>query len=291
MKKNKKTLDTLVQDIYASIQPLTQNVQLDIKDSDFDKFGVAMADALKHWATPQPRGSSSLRMSNIGKPSRQLWFDLNAEQNPQQLDPSTMIKFLYGHLLEELVLFFVKLAGHEVTGEQKTIEVEGIQGHMDCIIDGEVVDIKTTSGFAFKKFKEGTLSNDDPFGYIAQLSGYEHSEGTNNGGFLALNKETGELTLFRPDEFDKPNIVNSIKNIKKTVAKKTPPIFCYPTVPEGKAGNFKLAKGCTYCRHKFECHKDSNNGKGLRAFKYAKGATYFTDIKSLPKVEEIQIER
>ena len=74
----------------------------------------------------------------------------------------------------------------------------------------------------------------------------------------------GELTLFRPDEFDKPNIVNTIKNIKKTTAKKTPPAFCYPTVPEGKAGNFKLAKGCTYCRHKFECHKDSNNGKGLR---------------------------
>ena len=43
--------------------------------------------------------------------------------------------------------------------------------------------------------------------------------------------------------------------------------------------------------HKFECHKDSNDGLGLRVFKYAKGLTYLTDIKSEPKVEEIQIER
>ena len=117
------------------------------------------------------------------------------------------------------MLFFVKMAGHEVTSEQKTIEVEGIKGHMDCVIDGEVVDIKTTSGFAFKKFKEGTLTNDDPFGYISQLAGYEHSEGTSNGGFLALNKETGELALFKPDEFDKPNIVSAIKNVKNGVKK------------------------------------------------------------------------
>jgi len=291
MKKNKKTLDTLVQDIYQAISPLTENKQIKVNDEDIDKFGKAMASALKHWATPQPRDTSTLRMSNIGKPSRQLWYDLNAEQIPQQLASSTLIKFLYGHLLEELVLFFVKMAGHEVTSEQKTVEVEGIKGHMDCVIDGEVVDIKTTSGFAFKKFKEGTLTNDDPFGYISQLAGYEHSEGTSNGGFLALNKETGELALFKPDEFDKPNIVSSIKNVKKTIKKKTPPAFCYSPVPEGKGGNFKLARGCTYCRHKVECHKESNNGKGLRAFQYAKGITYLTTVKSVPKVEEIKLAR
>ena len=67
---------------------------------------------------------------------------------------------------------------------------------MDCVIDGEVVDIKTASGFAFKKFRDGTLAEDDAFGYMAQLAGYEQAEGTKNGGFLALNKESGELAMF-----------------------------------------------------------------------------------------------
>ena len=31
------------------------------------------------------------------------------------------------------------------------------------------------------------------------------------GGFLVLNKESGELTLFKPEELDKPNIKEKIK--------------------------------------------------------------------------------
>ena len=45
--------------------------------------------------------------------------------------------------------------------------------------------------------------------------------------------------------------------------------------------------GCVYCSHKFECHKDANEGKGLRVFKYARGPEYLTTVVSPPKVEEI----
>ena len=37
------------------------------------------------------------------------------------------------------------------------------------------------------------------------------------GGFLAMNKETGELALFRPSEFDKPNIKKKIRDVKKAI--------------------------------------------------------------------------
>ena len=56
---------------------------------------------------------------------------------------------------------------------------------MDCTIDGEVVDIKTASGFAFKKFKDGTLAEQDAFGYLPQLAGYEEAEGTKKGGLYS----------------------------------------------------------------------------------------------------------
>ena len=158
---------------------------------------------------------------------------------------------------------------------------------MDCKIDGEVVDIKTASSYAFKKFKDGTLAEQDTFGYLAQLAGYEAAEGTNNGGFLALNKESGELTLYRPDDFDKPNIKKRITDIKKLVKLETPPELCYNPIPEGKSGNMKLPRECTYCRHKFECHADANDGKGLRVFKYSTGYRYLTQVPKPPNVIEV----
>ena len=58
---------------------------------------------------------------------------------------------------------------------------------MDSKIDGEVVDVKTASSYSFKKFEQGTLNEDDPFGYVTQLTGYEEHEKTKRGGFLAVN--------------------------------------------------------------------------------------------------------
>ena len=288
-----KTLDTLVSDIYKKIGVLSKGKQIKITNKELDEFGNDMKDALKHWASPPKRDNSltkGLRMSNIGKPDRQLWYDLNSPKRKEtELEPSVYIKFLYGHLLEVLMLFFVRLSGHTVTSEQKEVKVSGISGHMDCVIDGEVVDVKTASGYSFKKFKDGSLAEDDSFGYLAQLAGYEEADQTSNGGFLVLNKETGQITLFRPEELDKPNIKERIKTIKQVVKKKKPPEFCFDPVPEGKAGNLKLARKCFYCPHKFECHKGANDGKGLRAFQYSKGITYLTNVVKEPKVEEILV--
>jgi len=288
----KKKLNNLVDDIYKVLDSLTEGNELNISEEMFEEFGKDMTDALRHWATPQNvEGKPVLRMSNVGRPERRLWFDTHTQaESTEKLHPSTQIKFLYGHLLEVLLLFFVKLSGHKLTSQQKEITVNGIKGHMDCMIDGEVVDVKTASGYSFKKFKEGTLAEDDSFGYLSQLAGYEAAEKTNEGGFLVMNKETGELTMFIPDDMDKPNIKAKIKNVKNIIASDTPPDFCYQPIPEGKAGNMKVARGCSWCPHKFECHKDANDGKGLRVFNYAKGPVYFTKIVSEPNVEEVIYE-
>ena len=215
---------------------------------------------------------------------------MKSKAKTKSFSAPVQIKFLYGHILEEVVLFLARLAEHEVTSEQKEVNVDGIKGHMDCKIDGEVIDVKTASGFAFKKFKEGTLPDDDPFGYMAQIAANEESEGTTKGGFLTLNKENGELALFRPDELDKPNIKARIKLLREQLEEDTPPEFCYDPIPDGKSGNMKLPRGCVYCRHKFECHKDSNIGMGLRVFKYAKKFEYLTNVAKLPRVQEVTSE-
>ena len=277
-----KKIENLVSDIYSVLSPLTKGEALDISDKDIDDFGEAIKDVVRHWATPKSRDSNTLRMSNIGKPGRQLWYDLKYKREESSFEDSHLpIKFLYGHLLEEVLLFLVKMSGHKVEDEQKEVEVKGVKGHIDCKIDGEVIDIKTASGFAFNKFRNGTLREDDPFGYMAQLAGYEEAEGTTNGGFLVINKESGELTLYQPEELDKPYAPKVIEDIKESLNNNEPPEFCYEPIPEGKSGNMKLPKNCVYCNHKFRCYPE------LRVFKYSKGLVYFTEIVNEPKVEEV----
>ena len=282
-----KSLNNLIEDIYKNIQPICDGESLDLSEEQIDKFGEDMKNVLRNWSSPTVRDSRfTLRMSNVGKPLRQLWYDNKSEMD-SSVKPITMIKFLYGHILEEVVLLLARLSGHEVSDEQKEVTVNDVKGHMDCKIDGEVVDVKTASSFAFKKFKYGTLPDDDPFGYISQLSGYEQSEGTTGGGFLVINKETGELTFYAPDEFDKIDTGKRIKTIRKAFKSKTPPDKCYPEIPEGTKGNMKIHRGCSYCPHKFVCHSDSNDGQGLRGFRYAKGVVYFTKVVKEPNVEEV----
>ena len=282
-----KTLDTLVEDIYASLEPLNSGGSLSLTEEDIDKVGEDIKEALKHWAWPSERNSGfSMRMSNIGRPARQLWFEKKAK-HVSNFKPSDQIRFLYGHILESIVLMLVRLSGHEVTDEQKEATVNGIKGHIDCKIDGEIVDVKTASRFGFNKFQNGSLSEDDPFGYLAQLSAYEEAEGTSNGGFLVISKESGELCFYQPEDLDKPNVVSKIDKLKKFLDMLSPPGLCYNPVPEGKSGNMKLPKGCSFCNYKFECHKDSNDGEGLKTFKYARGLVYLTEVASMPKVAQV----
>jgi hypothetical protein len=283
-----KTLDTLIDDIEDKLEPLCSGEHLELTDEDIDIFGEAMKKAFKQWAHPSKRNSEfSIRMSNLGKPTRQLWFEKN-NPNTRSVKPFDMVKFLYGHLLEEVVLVLARLSGHDVTDEQKKVEIEGIIGTMDCKIDGEVVDVKSASNYAFKKFEQDTLSEDDPFGYITQLSTYEAAEGTDGGGFLVINKENGKLCLHRPEELEKPVVVRRIQEIKAALESDTPPEeLCYAPVPEGTKGNMKLPKNCNYCPHKHKCHADANEGAGLRTFRYARGYVYLTEVAVEPKVEEV----
>ena len=286
-KKHTKTLDTLVEDINNVLTGISSGIKPDVKEEQIDKFLENTKLALLDWLEPYKSSGKGLRMSIIGRPARQLWYDNRVDKKQEIHDPSTQLKFLYGHMLEHLLLFLVEVSGHVVTDQQKKIVVEGVTGHMDCKIDGEVVDVKSASPMSFKKFKTGSLYDNDPFGYVAQLSGYEHNEGTTNGGLFAVDKSSGEIALFRPDELMKPNAAELIKSLKEKIKSEEPPEKCYQPIPHDKTGNYKLPVGCVYCSHKFTCHKDTNEGRGLRVFKYANSNVYMTTVENTPRVEEI----
>ena len=283
-----KTIETLVKDIYALFD---SNIDSKIDEKKLDKNLDIFVNGLKETVTEffkeKPTVKRNLRLSSIGRPTRQLWYDKHTDKEVIPLEPSTRIKFLYGHILEELLLLFTRVAGHKVTDQQKQIKVSGIKGHQDCLIDGVLVDCKSASGKSFEKFSKGNLHADDPFGYIAQISAYAEGNNVDAGAFLVINKQNGEICLTHVHSLEMINVKKRIEYLKGVMEKDTPPDRCYPDVPDGASGNRKLIFNCVYCQHKRTCWSDTNEGKGLRVFKYANYNRYLTKVSKEPNVEEV----
>jgi len=281
-----KKIETLVEDInklFTSEDPPIPEKEV---DTLIDTFAVSIKQHLKTFLYEMPRANKNLRLSVIGRPDRQLWYDIN-EPNEKPLSSSLRIKFLYGYLLEELLILLSSVAGHKVTHEQKEVTVAGIKGHQDCMIDGVLVDCKSASWRAFQKFKNNAISEDDPFGYIAQISAYAEANGVDKAAFLAIDKQSGEICLSPVNSLEMINAKKRITHLKKIIKHKTAPSKCFDDLPEGKSGNRKLDVRCIFCSHKSKCWSDANDGKGLRIFQYERGKKYLTQVKREPNVTEI----
>ncbi len=147
-----------------------------------------------------------------------------------------------------------------------------------------MVDVKSASSYGYKKFESDTVVQDDPFGYVAQLSGYA-SELTpgDDAAWLAMDKVAGDICISTlPNTVIKHHLPGPrIEELKKVIASEVPPDLCYDPVPDGKSGNLKLPTPCSYCAHKFRCHSD------LRTFLYSTGPRFLTKVVKVPDVVEI----
>tara|TARA_S200002703_G_scaffold95463_2_gene82525 strand:- start:10208 stop:11089 length:882 start_codon:yes stop_codon:yes gene_type:complete len=280
--------DTLVEDIYSLLSTKETSDEIDI-EKNIELFGESVKELMRNqFLVDRNKDKRKLRMSLIGRPDKYIWNKYH-ETPSEELQPYTLLKFMYGHLIEEMLLFLTRMSGHKVTDEQKRCEVRGVQGSMDCKIDGVLTDVKSASVFGFKKFKDRKVAEDDPFGYIGQIKAYAYSENETEFGWLAMDKQNGHITYLKHDLKDKKDpmyenlqgdIAEQIEHIKRVVSKSEPKEFCYEDVPEGKLGNRKLAIGCSYCEFKHHCYPN------LRVFNYARGPVFLTKVVKEPKVQE-----
>lgn len=275
-----KTIDTLVPDIQELF-----NKGADISESSLETFKLAVAGNLKERFSEYSQGRlRTLRLSNIGKPLRQLWFEVKSGLEPEPLSADAKLKFLYGDIIEDLALLLAIEAGHKVEGLQQRVEVDGVSGHIDCLIDNWLVDVKSCSTRAFPKFKDGSLFANDSFGYCGQLAGYSRALGIIDAAWLAIDKTLGHMCLLKfPVDAQKAwDISKIISQDRVALSRPTPPSkLCYEPVPEGKSGNMKLGMECSYCGYKKHCHP------GLRTFIYSRGPVYLTKVVRTPDVKEV----
>jgi hypothetical protein len=280
--------ETIPSDIYKMLVGKDIPVSRMAQDEIVEEFASACAQMMTDAMGPEQIRKGRLRLSAVGKPDRQIYNDYHGIEG-EKLQGATHLKFLFGHLTEAMLLALTKLSGHEVRDEQKACRVAGVRGSMDATIDGHLCDVKSASSYGFKKFKEGRLPYDDPFGYVGQIKAYSHSEKNPKVGWLAMDKQNGTLCWLGYDldnlsaEMEPLlgyDIVARVEELKKLVGESTP-AQCYDAVPDGKSGNMRLSTGCSYCAYKFHCFPK------LRTFLYGSGPKYLTTVSREPRVIEV----
>lgn len=289
MSHSEKTIFTLTKDIYDVLDNPSK-----YDWGKVESFGQELARLLVKRAQEEKK-DGYLRMSNFGTPcERKLWFTVNKPETAESLDPHVRLKFLYGDIIEALILYLAKVAGHKVEGEQDEVSINGVVGHRDAIIDGVLIDVKSANSRGMQKFKTHSLESDDPFGYLEQLSLYlqasaedERLRVKKQGAFLAVDKELGHIVL---DIYNAKDVdyEKEIESKKAKLAKENPPPRPFSPIPEGKSGNMAIPTPCSYCPHKQTCWADSNQGKGLRGFFYSNGPKWLTKVVKQPDVNEIK---
>jgi hypothetical protein len=275
-----KDITTLVQDIYNLFESGA------VDKNAFDKMLSA----------PQNIGEREsdnhlLRMSNLGTScERELWFKVNAKDQGIPFRAPHLIKFMFGDILESFLLQLAVMAGHSVEGAQDQLEINGVKGHRDAIIDGYLVDVKSASTYSFKKFEEGLTPDNDPFSYIPQINLYlKASENDprlihkNRAFFLVIDKTLGNICLSEAPII-RQDWHKFVEQKKQVVAAKNPPPRVIPAEPDGKSGNMKLGTKCSYCAFPYRCYE----GEGLRTFIYSDGPRYLTRVVNEPKVPEVK---
>lgn len=282
----KKTIDTLVDDIFEVIKG---NGGWDATVTKFLSEGIAGVAEARFSTADEKR--TTIGLSSVGTPcKRKLWIRTNNTTGEVgDTDPRMLGTFFYGDLLEVLVLALAMAAGHRVEGMQTQLDVFGIKGHRDAVIDGVTVDVKSASKFSFNKFAEGRLRRDDPFGYISQLSSYVYGgkddplvEDKTHGAFLVVRKDRFDLCL---DVHDFTNELKhkeeEIETLKATLAGPIPDVP-YSDVPIGKSGNRGLCRECSHCQYMKMCWPR------IRTFVYSDGPVHLTKVVRTPKVKELK---
>jgi len=207
-------------------------------------------------------------MSNIGRPLCQLQMEAKGVKGEGQ-PYNVRMRNTFGDLIEALSIFVMKSANIKLENEQKKVKYKfdggEIEGRQDVEIDGKIWDIKSASPYSFdKKFGEAggfsEVARDDSFGYVSQGFLYSEGQKKNFGGWIVVNKSTGEWAVCEtPAEHTeyKKTALDTAKNNFKALDKGEPFKKCFDDVVETfrskPTGNRVLGFVCSYCPYKLPC--------------------------------------
>jgi len=227
-----------------------------------DQVASDIADALhRQFGGGSKRDAFTLRMSNIGRPPCQLWFEKNQPDKALPKPTTFVMNMMIGDIVEAVFKGLLTEAGVKYEDSDKvSLELNDttISGTYDIVIDGAVDDIKSASDWSYRnKFQSfETLKDGDPFGYVGQLAGYAKASGKRAGGWWVVNKANGEFKYVPATGIDVDAEIDKAK-MAKLALEKDEVQRCFEPVDEmfrGKpTGNKILGTECGFCSYRHAC--------------------------------------
>lgn len=232
-----------------------------ISDETIDQVCGDIKDAMQKQFGKKKDKKFRLRMSNIGRPTCQLWFEKNHPEKALPRGNNFVMNMLLGDIVEAIFKGLLREAGAKYENSANVglnVSDTVVTGTYDIVINDSVDDIKSASDWSYKyKFESfDSLKNGDSFGYIGQLAGYAKASGKKAGGWWVVNKANGKFKYIPADGID---IDTELAKIKETVDTVNDNTFkrCFEPEPElfrGKeTGNLVLNKNCTFCSFRQAC--------------------------------------
>ena len=234
-----------------------------VSDEILDQVAADVKDALKRQFTgPSRKDSFRLRMSNLGRPTCQLWFDKNKPEEAAPFPPFFLMQMIIGDITEAVFKGLLRASGVEFgDSENVQLEVAGakINGSYDMKLNGNIDDVKSASPWSYtNKFADfETLEAGDSFGYVSQLVAYAVASKSGVGGWWAVNKSNGEFKYVSAENADVDAVMGKIADTVTYINEDKPFKRCFDAVPEtfySKAtGNLVLNSSCNFCNYKKSC--------------------------------------
>jgi|TARA_E500000318_G_scaffold91755_1_gene90130 hypothetical protein len=215
-----------------------------------------------------------IRMSGLGRPLCQLIAERDGVE--QEMDYNSLLRFLFGDITEAIMMYVLRESGINIVEAQKpvSLELDGhlINGTLDVIIEDElgqkkVWDIKSSSEWAFRyKYKQGydAMKESDLFGYLMQGHLYAEATGLLFGGWIVINKSSGEILFVEAPEWQDEDRAYYLKEAREKIKALTDPstkIKKYEPQFEihkkEKTGNKLLPKECSLCSFRNHCWPDA----------------------------------
>ena len=227
-----------------------------------EQVGNDVKEALrKQFGGGVKRGDFRLRMSNLGRPTCQLWFDKNKPEEASSKPNNFMMNMMLGDIVEAVFKGLLKGAGVKYEEpENVTLDLGDtkIAGTYDLVLDGAVDDVKSASGWSYdNKFVDyETLREGDAFGYVSQLVGYAKAAKKKIGGWWVVNKANG---AFKYVSASNANEEEEMRKIKATVETVNANKFarCFEPIEETfrdkPTGHKILGVNCSFCSYKESC--------------------------------------
>ena len=233
-----------------------------MSETTINQVAADISDALKRqFGGGTKRGDFRIRMSNVGRPTCQLWYEKNKPEVALPFPTTFIMNMMLGDIVEAVFKGLLKEAGVQYE-DSKTVHLDvgddSIRGSYDIVINDAVDDIKSASDWSYRnKFESyDTLASGDGFGYVGQLAGYAKASGKKVGGWWVVNKANGAFKYVPATGLDLEAEVQKIKDTVQTV-KENKFEKCFQPVPEkfrGKeTGNKILNDGCKFCSYRFDC--------------------------------------